>query len=180
LSVSFAGGAASTRTDALAAGGTIHQESNSDAGTPVASGWARAQCSGPIKSSVLYRSYQNGIATAEASVPGILPATKFVSFADSVTGIAYANPSTDSAVVTFRALDYSGSIAATASLTVPPSLHGAVFIGELLKLPAFAGSIHVTSTAPIVVLTLNFEAAPVFSSLAPADLDSVTPLAGEK
>jgi len=179
LTVSFPSGAAFTRTDAIAPGGTLHQESNSDAASPVATGWAQARCSGPMKSSMLYRFYYNGTATAEASVAGTLPATKFVSFANSLTGIAYANPSTDAAVTSFRALDYSGNIVGTASLTLPPASQGSLFIGELLKLPAFAGSIQVTSTAPIVVLTLNFEAAPVFSSLPPAELDSTTALAGE-
>ncbi|PYS50476.1 MAG: hypothetical protein DMG13_20905, partial [Acidobacteria bacterium] len=122
LTVPFAGVAASSRTDAIAAGGTLHQESNADAGTPVATGWAQARCSGPIKSSVLFRSYQNGIATAEASVSGTLPASKFVSFANSLTGIAYANPSTEPAVITFRALDSSGNVVGTANLTLAPAV----------------------------------------------------------
>ena len=41
----------------------------------------------------------------------------------------------------------------------------------LFGLISFSGSIEVTSTEPIVSLSLNFEAAPVFSSLPPGELD---------
>ena len=37
---------------------------------------------------------------------------------------------------------------------------------------ALAGSLEVTSTVPIVSLSLNFEADPVFSSLPPGELDA--------
>jgi len=68
----------------------------------------------------------------------------------------------------------------TANLTLAPAVHGSAFVGQILNLPAFVGSIQVTSTVPIVALSLNFEATSVFSSLPPGDLDSATPLAGER
>ena len=37
---------------------------------------------------------------------------------------------------------------------------------------SFAGSLEITSTEPIVTLSLNFEAAPVFSSLPPGEVDA--------
>ena len=42
----------------------------------------------------------------------------------------------------------------------------------LFGLSSFAGSVEVTSTEPIVTLSLNFEAAPVFSSLPPGEVDA--------
>ena len=39
----------------------------------------------------------------------------------------------------------------------------------LFDLSSFTGSLEVTSTEPIVSLSLNFEAAPVFSSLPPGE-----------
>ena len=36
----------------------------------------------------------------------------------------------------------------------------------------FSGSLEVSSTEPIVTLSLNFEAAPVFSSLPPGEVDA--------
>ena len=43
---------------------------------------------------------------------------------------------------------------------------------SLFGLTSFTGSIEVTSTEPIVSLSLNFEAAPVFSSLPPGELEA--------
>ena len=43
---------------------------------------------------------------------------------------------------------------------------------DLFGPSSFTGSLEVTSTEPIVSLSLNFEAAPVFSSLPPGELDA--------
>ena len=45
-------------------------------------------------------------------------------------------------------------------------------MSPLFDLSSFTGSLEVTSTEPIVSLSLNFEAAPVFSSLPPGELDA--------
>ncbi|MBI1956224.1 MAG: hypothetical protein HYS38_07500 [Acidobacteria bacterium] len=178
LSVSFGGAAASSRSDTLAPGGAIHEESKADLNTPAVGGWARAQCSGPVKTSLLYRFYQQGVATGEAGVNAMTaPATKFVTFSDRITGVAYANPSTQSAEITFNALSSAGAKLASKSLPLLPGEHGARNIGDLLGISSFRGSIQIVSTVPIVSLSLNFEAFPAFSSLPPGELDSSTPLA---
>ena len=178
LPVSFGGPAASSRTDSLSPGGTVHQQSQANLNAAVVTGWAQAQCSGAVKANLLFRSYSQGIASAEAGVNAMTaPATQFVTFAETGTGVAYANPSTQSATITFTALDSAGQALASMSLTLAPQQHGAAFLGPLLGLSSFTGSVQITSTAPIVSLSLNFEAAPVFSSLPPGELDSGTPLA---
>ena len=50
--------------------------------------------------------------------------------------------------------------------------HGAHGMAELFDLTSFTGSIEITSTEPIVSLSLNFEADPVFSSLPPGEPDA--------
>jgi hypothetical protein len=105
------------------------------------------------------------------------PAAQFVTFAETATGVAYANPSNQSATITFTALDSAGQALASKSLTLAPQQHGAAFLGPLIGLSSFSGSVQITSTAPIVSLSLNFEAAPVFSSLPPGELDTGTLLA---
>ena len=45
-------------------------------------------------------------------------------------------------------------------------------MSELFGLPRFTGSIEVTSTEPILSLSLNFEADSVFSSLPPGELEA--------
>ena len=180
LMVSFAGrGAVVSRTDVLQPGGSVHQETNVDLSAPLARGWARATCSGPLKASLLYRRRNSeGVPTGEAGVNATtVPATRFVTFAEQGeskqgTGVAYANPSDTAAMLTFTARDEDGETLASVVRTLLPGGHDAQNMEPLFGLPSFTGSIEVTSTAPIVSLSLNFEAAPVFSSLPPGEVDA--------
>ena len=180
LMVSFAGlGTVDSRTDVLPPGGSVHQETDVDLSAPLAPGWARATCSGPVKASLLFRLYNSeGMPVAEAGVnAATVPATRFVTFAEqgegkNGTGVAYANPSDTATLVTFTARDADGEVLAIEDLMLPPNWHGAQNMPPLFDLSSFTGSLEVTSTEPIVSLSLNFEAAPVFSSLPPGELDA--------
>ena len=180
LMVSFAAlGTVVSRTDVLPPGGSVHQETNVDLNVSLAPGWARATCSGPVKASLLYRLHNSeGAPTAEAGVNATaVPATRFVTFAEQGegqfgTGVAYANPSAISVPVTFTARDAAGEVLASVVRTLSPGGHDAHGMSELFGLTSFTGSIEVTSTEPIVSLSLNFEAAPVFSSLPPGELEA--------
>ncbi|MBI4460724.1 MAG: hypothetical protein HY648_11795 [Acidobacteria bacterium] len=169
LPLSLGGG---TSGIVLGPGQSIHTQTNASLSAPETRGWAKAQCSGPIKASLLFRYYQGGVATGEASVNATTtPATRFVTFADQSTGIAYANPSTESAQITFTAINSLGTMLASKTLSLPPGAHGAANIGPLLSISSFVGSVQITSTVPIVSLSLNAEAFPVVSSLPPGELD---------
>ena len=180
LMVSFAGrGTVISRTDVLPPGGSVHQETNVDLSAPLARGWARATCSGPLKASLLYRRRNSeGVPTGEAGVNATtVPATRFVTFAEQGegkygSGVAYANPSDTAALITFTARDADGGMLASVDRTLLPGGHDAQNMAPLFGLSSFTGSLEVTSTAPIVSLSLNFEAAPVFSSLPPGELDA--------
>jgi hypothetical protein len=177
LAVSFGGTAASSRTDTLLPGGTLHQQSTANLNAPVVTGWAQAQCTGPVKASLLFRLYSQGKAVAEAGVNAMTaPASKFATFAETRTGVAYANPSSQQATITITALDAGGQVLGKANVTLAPGAHGSANVGPLLNLSSFSGSVQITSTAPISSLSLNFEAFPVFSSLPPGELDASTPL----
>ena len=177
LMVSFAAlGTVVSRTDVLPPGGSVHQETNVDLNVSLARGWARATCSGPVKASLLYRLHNSeGAPTGEAGVNATaVPATRFVTFAEQGedqfgTGVAYANPSAISVPVTFTARDGVGEVLASVVRTLSPGGHDAHGMSELFDLTSFTGSIEVTSTEPIVSLSINFEAAPVFSSLPPGE-----------
>ena len=187
LMVSFAElGMVDSRTDVLPPGGSVHQETNVDLNASLAPGWARATCSGPVQASLLYRQHNSeGMPTAEAGVNATaVPATRFVTFAEqgegkNGTGVAYANPSDTAALVTFTARDADGEVLAIEDLMLPPNGHDAQNMQPLFDLSSFTGSLEVTSTEPIVSLSLNFEAAPVFSSLPPGDLDAAPAIPGE-
>ena len=180
LLVSFPSlGTVDSRSDVLPPGGSIHEETDVELSTPLAPGWARAACSGPVQSSLLFRQYDSaGVPVAEAGVnAAAFPATRFVTFAEQAagqagTGVAYANPSaTETARITFTARDTAGRTLASVDRTLLPAGHGAQNMAGLFGLTSFSGSLEVTSTEPIVSLSLNAEAAPVFSSLPPGELD---------
>ena len=189
LMVSFATkGTVVSRDDVLPPGGSVHQESNVELSAPRAPGWARATCSGPLKASLLYRLHNSeGLPVAEAAVNATtVPATRFVTFAEqgegkNGTGVAYANPSDTSAMLTFTAKDTDGETLASVVRTLLPNGHDAQNMALLFGLSSFTVSLEITSTEPIVSLSLNFEAAPVFSSLPPGELDlSVIPATGRE
>ena len=178
LLVPFGGTPVSSRADALAPGADLHQQTTADPAAPTASGWAMAACSGSIKASMLYRFYNQGVAQGEAGVNArTAPTTEFVTFAETKTGIAYANPSTTAATVTVKVLSSAGVALGSTVVQLAPNAHGAANLGPLLGLNSFTGSVQITSTVPIVSLSLNAEAFPVFSALPPGDLPSSTPLA---
>ena len=180
LMVSFADkGTVPSRTDVLLPGGSVHQETNVELNAPFAPGWARATCSGPVKASLLFRLHNSeGVPIAEGGVnAAAVPATRFVTFAEQGegkqgTGVAYANPSATEAVVTFTARDADGQMLASVDKNLSPNGHAAQNMAPLFALSSFTGSLEVTSTAPIVSLSINAEAAPVFSSLPPGELDA--------
>lgn len=177
LAVPFAGGPLSSRTDNLGPGASIHVETTADVTAATVSGWAGAQCTGPIKASLLYRLYNGTVAQGEASVNASTSlATEFVTFAQTQTGVAYANPSAVPANVTITVLDTSGNTLGSTTFVLQPNQHGAANLAPLLGLTSFTGSVQITSATPIISLSVNAEAFPVFSSLPPGDLPDGTPL----
>jgi hypothetical protein len=178
LPIPFSEGTISTRTDVLQPGQSIHDQSVASLSAALTQGWAQAGCTGPVGASVLYRFYQSGVAAGEASVSAeTTPATQFATFAQTATGIAYANPSTtQSALITVTVYNTTGSKLASQVITLGPQAHGSANVGPLLGLTSFTGFVKITSNIPIISLSLNAEAFPVFSSLPPGDLSSSTPL----
>ena len=179
LLVSFADqGTGVNRNDVLPPGGSVHEETNVELSAPLAPGWARATCSGPVKASLLYRQFEEGVLVAEAGVNAVtVAATRFVTFAEQGegqfgTGVAYANPSDTEAMLTFTVKDADGEVLASVNQELSAGGHGAQNMEGLFDLASFTGSLDVTSTEPIVTLSLNFEAAPVFSSLPPGEVDA--------
>jgi hypothetical protein len=170
-------GIVSSRTDNLAPGAAIHVQTQVANSASALSGWAKGTCTGPLKASLLYRFYSGSTPQGEASVnASTSPATEFVTFAQTQTGLAYANPSALAAMVTVTAMNSTGMRIGSTSFTLQPGAHGAANVATLLSTGSFTGSVQITSTVPIVSLSLNAEAFPVFSSLPAGDLPAGTPL----
>jgi hypothetical protein len=166
LSLSFGGSMVSSTSDSIPAGGVARRQTDAQPNLPLVTGWAVANCSGPVKASALFRRFNANVPDAEASVIAMTsPASRFVTYADQITGVAYANPSGNPAVITFTAQNANSSVVATSSLMLAPHSHAAANLGPLLGIPNFQGSITLTGSQPIVSLSLNFEASPIFSSL---------------
>ena len=182
-SIPFGQGTISTRTDTIPPGGSVHDQTTASLATTVAQGWAQASCTGPVQASLLFRFYNSsGAPASEAGVNAeTAPTTKFATFAQTNTGIAYANPSTtDSATVTITGYSSTGTQVGSTAITLGPLAHGAANLGGgapgSLGFPNFTGFIKITSTIPILSLSLNAEAFPAFSALPPGDLPSSTVL----
>jgi len=174
LLVPFTQGTIATRTDVVPPGGSIHDQTIASLTAAVSEGWAHSTCTGPVEASLLYRLYTNGVATSEAGVNAeTAPTTSFVTFAQTATGVAYANPSTtQSATVTFTVFSNAGASLGSTSVTLGPLAHGSANLGPLLGLSSFTGMVEIVSSIPIISLSLNAEAFPVISSLPPGDLPS--------
>jgi len=133
-------------------------------------GWAVANCTGPVKASALFREYAGNVALGESSVIAAnAPASQFVTYGDQTTGVAVANPSPNPAIVSFTGRNESGSVVGSANLTLAAGAHTQAGLGTLLGIASFQGSVTITSSQPIVSLSLNAEAYPSFSSLPPGD-----------
>ncbi len=172
LALTFNGSTASSFSDTIPAGGLARRQTDAQPAAQVVTGWASAACTGPVRASALFRAQNDSTAQAEASVPAMLgAASQFVTYADQASGLAYANPSQSTATVTFAASDAAGTLLASKSLMLAAGAHGSQNLGPLLGLANFQGSVTITSTVPIVSLTLNAEAAPIISSLPPGQPD---------
>ncbi|MGO9254993.1 MAG: hypothetical protein ACLQU1_01625 [Bryobacteraceae bacterium] len=120
LPLSFNGASFTSTTDTIPAGGVARRQTDAQTSQPVVTGWAAANCTGPVKASALFRSYNGNVAQAEASVPAMtFPANQFVTYADQATGVAYANPSPDAATVTFTAKNQTGAVIGSQSISLP-------------------------------------------------------------
>jgi hypothetical protein len=178
LPIPFAQGTISSRVDIIPPGGSVHDQTTANLTAAVAQGWAQTSCTGSVEASLLYRLYQSGTAVGEASVNAeTAPTTEFATFAQTATGVAYANPSTNqSASITFAVFNASGMPLGSKVVTLGPLAHTSANLGPLLGLANFTGFVEITSNTPIISLSLNAEAFPVFSSLPPGDLPGSTVL----
>jgi hypothetical protein len=165
-------GMATSRTDTLPPGQSLHAQTNAGPTALGLSGWAQGVCTAPVQASVLYRLFQNGSAVSEAGVNGsTVPTTKFATFAETNTGVALGNPSpVRSATVTLTVVSSAGVKQGTGTVTLSPGGHTAFNVGPFLGIMSFTGYVEISSDIPIVSLSLNAEVFPVLSSLPPGDL----------
>ena len=169
------------RPDVLPPGGSVHEETDVELSAPEALGWARVTCTGPVKASLLFRRFEGGVLVGEAGVNATaVPATRFVTFAEQGEG-QYGdrsglcqplrhNSGPGHLYCPGRGMGTNGGQQSTLGPYCPDG-HEAQNMALLFDLTSFNGSLEITSTEPIVTLSINAEAAPVFSSLPPGELE---------
>jgi len=142
------------------------------AATPLAVGFATVTSSAPVTATAVFdASYLGGNELGQAGVTAavllsrqsiIVVKNSEHGVVHSSTAVAFANPNSTAATVTFELLDTSG-VAPFASVTrtLPPNNQTAIFVTELFPdLPAdFWGTMQVTTSTqtPIVASTLLFQ-----------------------
>jgi hypothetical protein len=123
---------------------------------------------------MLYRLYQGTppVAVSEVGVNAMTyAATQFVTFAQTATGVAFANPSTTAtAIVTLTVISATGAVLGSNQQNLAPSAAGIANLGPLLGLSSFTGTLQITASSPIVSFAINAEAFPVISALPPGQL----------
>jgi hypothetical protein len=131
---------------------------------PLFVGWAEAVTDGPISGSIVYtlRDSGNEILT-EAGVSASSPGRSFALAAGrssdegTEAALAIANPASSTSVsvnIQVKALD--GSLVGTEQIDLGPQNHSAVFIGEIVDLPAeFEGTVLLDGTGDFIATTLR-------------------------
>lgn len=151
--------------------------------TPLAVGFATVTSSAPVTATVVFKaSYAGGnepgrsLGQAGVTAAALLSRQSIIAVkntehggVESGTAVAFANPNSTAATVTFELLNTSG-VAPFASVTrtLPPNNQTAIFVTELFPdLPAnFWGTMQVTTSTqtPIVATTLLFRAGGGFAA----------------
>ena len=133
----------------------------------ISAGWARLSSTDRFTATEFF---ELTVAGQKLPMVGVLPSTigtrarlfTFLSPGGTNTGLAIANPSSNSADLTVRLLAIDGTDAGTQTLTLGAREQRAQFINEGLLFPAltqFEGTVEVESTIPVVMLGLRTDAA---------------------
>jgi hypothetical protein len=147
---------------------------------PLNVGFATVTSSLPLAGAltiVEYGPYLNfdasGSALSQASVLASTPLTKqgtvIAKFPGSDIGLAFANPGTATAIITFQLLDSTGAtVGAPVTRTLAASNHTAFLVSQIfpsLTSGMFVGSVRITSDNPVASIALLLGSNNLFSSL---------------
>ncbi|MBN2438731.1 MAG: hypothetical protein JXL20_09035, partial [Deltaproteobacteria bacterium] len=171
LYIPIDGGIRAEWSTSIPAKGTIHTLTDPGSASTIQQGWAICECSGPVKTNLIFRRFSGSTPNAEAGVNAATTgATRFVTFAEKLTGIVLTNPSNNSATVTLTVYHHNGDLLVSKNTSLGPGFHQAFNLQNFVTIPeGFWGSVVITSNRPILSFSLNFEANPVFSALPPGE-----------
>jgi len=116
---------------------------------------------------------------AEAGVPQAAALPKQAIFVDTIggynIGVAYANPGTSAATVTFSLLNSSAIPVASTAQVLGPGNHVAKFTSEIFpNAGALAGTMQISSNVPVPTIALRFDPVfTIFTTLPPVTIASL-------
>ncbi|MBI2817444.1 MAG: M48 family metalloprotease [Acidobacteria bacterium] len=154
LLVDLGGGSFSSFGEPVPAFGSLLLETKGT--SPVLrTGFAKGTFDAPVQATAEFRLWKNGRFGTGVSVDGISPNTQFVTFADSSSGIAVANPNSSAVSCTVQFLNASGFIVKKDSISLGPLNQTAFVLGSRFALPDNStGSAYVGCSQPVASLAI--------------------------
>ena len=168
-----------TITFSIAAGQTKKYVSTGTGG--YSPGFATVSTSaGTVSGTAIFSEFDlGGRLIAEAGVPQAAALPRQAIFVDTIGGyniaVAYANPGTSAANVTFNLLDSSAAMVASTSQLLGPGNHVATFTSGIFpSIGPLAGTMQVVSNVPIPTIALRFDPVfTIFTTLPPVTIASL-------
>ncbi len=135
---------------------------------------------GTVSGTAIFSEFDlGGRLIAEAGVPQAAALPRQAIFVDTIGGyniaVAYANPGTSAANVTFNLLDSSAAMVASTSQLLGPGNHVATFTSGIFpSIGPLAGTMQVVSNVPIPTIALRFDPVfTIFTTLPPVTIASL-------
>jgi hypothetical protein len=143
------------------------------ANSPLTTGFATVTANAAVLGTALFTELNPaGGMVGEAGVPAGIPLGRQAVFVDTTsgyhTGVAIANPNTNSLEVHFELVNTVGQIILSKVQTLPPLNHIALFVNELFpNAPQMVGRLQFYCTNPMVSVALRFDPNMVFFTTLP-------------
>jgi hypothetical protein len=148
-------------------------------------GFGTLSATSTVVGNAVFSQFGPGGLVSEASVPASGTSMSQAIFVDTQsgfdTGVAYANPNSGPVSVGLELLNTQGvRVVPSTQQTLAGNQQTAAFVrsGLFPSSPALAGSMRITSSAPVAVVALRFSAGGQFTTLPPVNLaDLLAPVA---
>jgi hypothetical protein len=156
-------------------GGETRKFSSTSAG-PLAVGFATVTADADVRGTAVFSEILGGTLFAEAGVPSATAVLKQAIFVDTTagfdTGVAFANPNSTPANITFSLFNAAGApVGAPLVRTLATNQHNALFVSQLFQgAPPFTGTMQIISDVPVAVVALRFASSGIFTTLPPVPL----------
>jgi hypothetical protein len=140
---------------------------------PLTVGYAMVTANASVLGTAMYSQLDaSGNILAEAGVPMGIPLGKQAIFVDTSngfrTGVAIANPNSNTLVIHFELVDDNGQVLAAQIRELPGFQHMALFTDELFAgAPAMVGRMQFWCTNPMVAIALRFSPSIQFTTMPP-------------